>query len=518
MRPSTELTSRYRLESLIAAGGMGEVWRAVDQALDRPVAVKLLRPEYVHDPVILARFHAEAHYVGQLSDPGIAQVYDYADAGPASPAYLVMELVDGPSLAALLATGPLPPRRTADVLAQAAQALHAAHRGGVVHRDIKPGNLLIAADGRVKVTDFGIASSPRAASLTNTGALLGTMGYLAPERVSGQSATPASDLYALGVVGYECLTGQPPFQGEPLQVALAHRDQPFPALPGWCLGSPAGVALARLIMDMTAKDPALRPGSAAEVAARAAQIRGGVLPAARLGRAPQTRGDAPAGPGPRDVRLPGGPVPGDPLPEGRVPEGRVPEGRVRADRAPGGRTPGGRQAGPEPGTLAGAGPGRAPYRRGLLAAIFALAVLVAGVVAWQLTGLSRPQRAAAPAASSPAMRPDVARTVRVTDALVGQPVSAVQRALRAHGLRVQVQPVPDRLAAPGTVLRVSPTGRLATGHLVLLTVAVRPPAAASSAPSSQAGPTPPGTAGPGNVPPGRAKHGKGPPPGHSTHG
>ncbi len=290
MRPSTELTSRYRLESLIAAGGMGEVWRAVDQALDRPVAVKLLRPEYVHDPVILARFHAEAHYVGQLADPGIAQVYDYADVGPASPAYLVMELVDGPSLAALLATGPLPPRRTADMLAQAAQALHAAHRSGVVHRDIKPGNLLIAAGGRVKVTDFGIASSPRAASLTNTGALLGTMGYLAPERVSGQSATPASDLYALGVVGYECLTGQPPFQGEPLQVALAHRDQPFPALPGWCLGSPAGVALARLIMDMTAKDPALRPGSAAEVAARAVQIRDGVLPAARLGRAPQTQG------------------------------------------------------------------------------------------------------------------------------------------------------------------------------------------------------------------------------------
>ncbi len=226
MRPITELTSRYRLQSLIAAGGMGEVWRAVDQVLDRPVAVKLLRPEYVHDPVILARFHAEAHYVGQLSDPGIAQVYDYAGAGPASPAYLVMELVDGPSLAALLATGPLPPRRTADVLAQAAQALHTAHRSGVVHRDIKPGNLLIAADGRVKVTDFGIASSPRAASLTNTGALLGTMGYLAPERVSGQSARPASDLYALGVVGYECLTGQPPFQGEPLQVALAHRDQP----------------------------------------------------------------------------------------------------------------------------------------------------------------------------------------------------------------------------------------------------------------------------------------------------
>ncbi len=150
--------------------------------------------------MILARFHAEAHYVGQLADPGIAQVYDYADVGPASPAYLVMELVDGPSLAALLATGPLPPRRTADMLAQAAQALHAAHRSGVVHRDIKPGNLLIAAGGRVKVTDFGIASSPRAASLTIPGA---ARHHGLPGAGTGQRAVghPASDLYALGVVG-----------------------------------------------------------------------------------------------------------------------------------------------------------------------------------------------------------------------------------------------------------------------------------------------------------------------------
>jgi hypothetical protein len=519
MRPITELTSRYRLESLIAAGGMGEVWRAVDQALDRLVAVKLLRPEYAHDPVILARFHAEAHYVGQLSDPGIAQVYDYAGAGPASPAYLVMELVDGPSLATLLATGPLPPGRTADVLAQAAQALHTAHRSGVVHRDIKPGNLLIAADGRVKVTDFGIASSPRAASLTSTGALLGTMGYLAPERVSGQSATPASDLYALGVVGYECLTGRPPFQGEPLQVALAHRDQPFPALPGWCLRSPAGVALARLIMDMTAKDPLARPGSAAAVAARAGQIRDGVLPAtAWTGRAAQTRGDAPAGSGPRDVRRPAGRVPA-----GRVPAGPVPGRGLPGDRMPGRGLAGDRMPGPglaeaEPGTLAGAGPDRFPHRRGLLAGILALAALVAGVVAWQLTGLHLPQPAAAPAASSPAMRPAAARTVRVTAALVGQPVSAVQRALRARGLRVQVLARPDRLAAPGTVLRISPTGRLAAGHLVLLTVAVGPAAPPSSAPSSQAGSSPSGTAAPGSVPPGRAKHGKGPPSGHGGSG
>jgi eukaryotic-like serine/threonine-protein kinase len=471
MRPITELTSRYRLEALIAAGGMGEVWRADDQVLDRRVAVKLLRPEYVHDPVILARFRAEAHYVGQLSHPGIAQLYDYAEAGPVSPAYLVMELVDGPSLATLLAAGPLPPRRTADVLAQAALALDAAHRAGVVHRDIKPGNLLIAADGRVKMTDFGIAQSPRAASLTNTGALIGTMAYLAPERVSGQSATPASDLYALGVVGYECLTGQPPFQGEPLQVALAHRDQPFPGLPGWCLGSPAGVALARLIMDMTAKDPGRRPASAAEVAARAGRIRDGVLwpvldsGAGGLGQSPGTQPDA--------------------------------HGRAAPDRA---------------------APDRAPRRRGLLAGILVLAFLVAAVVAWQLISLRTPQPATVPIALAPASPSAVTRTVSVTAALVGQPVSVVQRELHVHGLRVLVQPQPDRLAAPGTVLRVSPTGRLPTGHLVLLTVAVRPSASPGSAPPSRAGATPSGTPSPSNVAPGRAKHSKGLPPGHGGGG
>lgn len=143
---------------------------------------------------------------------------------------------------------------------------------------------------------------------------------------------------------------------------------------------------------------------------------------------------------------------------------------------------------------------------------------MAGVVIWQLPALHTPRPTSAPAASSPAVRPAAARTVRVTAALVGQPVSAVQRALRAHGLRVQIQAQPDRQAAPGTVLRVSPTGRLAGGHLVLLTVAVRPPAAPSNVPSSQAGPTSSGPAAPGNVSPGRAKHGKGPPPGHSGDG
>ena len=273
MRLITELTGRYHLEELIAAGGMGEVWRAVDPILARPVAVKLLRPEYTHDEVTLARFRAEAQHAGLLNHPGIAQVYDYRDASRESPAYLVMELVAGPSLAAVLAAGRLGPARIADVMAQAAAALGAAHAAGVLHRDIKPGNLLIADDGQVKVTDFGIAHSARTENLTSTGALIGTMGYLAPERVSGGSATVASDLYALGIVGYECLTGQPPFRGEPLQVALAHRDQDLPEFPPWCLREPGGAELAALIADLTAKDPAARPATAAEVAARSRRIQ-----------------------------------------------------------------------------------------------------------------------------------------------------------------------------------------------------------------------------------------------------
>ena len=274
MQPTTERTGRYHLQELIAAGGMGEVWRAVDEALGRPVAVKLLRPEYSHDEVTLLRFRAEARNAGGLNHPGIAQVYDYEDATRDRPAYLVMELVSGPSLAGVLAGGQLDARHTADVLAQAAEALHAAHTAGVLHRDIKPGNLLIGPDGQVKVTDFGIAQSSRTGDLTRTGSLVGTMGYLAPERVAGRPATVASDLYALGIVGYECLTGHPPFQGEPLQVALAHRDQDLPGLPPWCLSQPGGAGLAALIARLTAKDPG-GLATAALVAEEARRIRDG---------------------------------------------------------------------------------------------------------------------------------------------------------------------------------------------------------------------------------------------------
>jgi len=256
--PGLLLEGRYRLDHRIAAGAMGEVWRATDLVLDRPVAVKLLRPGYAGHEEGLARFRAEARNAGLLSHPGIATVYDYREAAAPYPPYLVMELVDGPSLARLLDEGPLDPARTMGLIAQAAAALRAAHAAGLVHRDIKPGNLLVSQRGQVKITDFGIAQATGCAPLTRPGMLIGTPAYLAPERVAGVPATPAADLYALGIVAFQCLTGRLPFDGEPLAVAVAHQERPLPRLPS---SVPAEVAA--LVVSLAAKDPRARPASTA---------------------------------------------------------------------------------------------------------------------------------------------------------------------------------------------------------------------------------------------------------------
>ncbi len=252
------LGRRYALLEQIGAGGYSEVWRGTDMVLARPVAIKGLHLGC-----------AEAQHAGALSHENIARVYDYGEPAPPQPPFLVMELVAGPSLAGALASGPLDPGRSLDIVAQTASGLHAAHLAGLVHRDIKPGNLLLAPGGLVKISDFGIAYAADSAPVTGTGQLLGTPGYLAPERTMGTPATAASDLYALGVVAYECLAGAPPFTGPALAVALAHRERPLPPLPGWV---PADVAA--LVRELTAKDPADRPRSAGEVARRASQMAG----------------------------------------------------------------------------------------------------------------------------------------------------------------------------------------------------------------------------------------------------
>ena len=263
-----QLAGRYQLEDQIATGGYGQVWRATDVVLARVVAVKLLMTDHVQHPQALARFRTEAQRAGSLSHENIARIYDYVEPGSPEPPFLVMELVDGPSVAEVLAGGPIDAARAMHVVAGAAAGLQAAHEAGLVHRDIKPANLLLTRKGRVKVTDFGISYAVHSAPMTSTGMLLGTPGYLAPERLNGAGASAPADLYALGIVAYECLTGAPPFIGMPLEVAVAHRDQPLPPLPGTV---PPEVA--ELVARLTAKDPAARPGSAGEVARWAAQLR-----------------------------------------------------------------------------------------------------------------------------------------------------------------------------------------------------------------------------------------------------
>ena len=267
------LDGRYQLESRIATGGMGEVWRGLDQTLGRPVAVKLLRPEYAGDESFLVRFRGEARHAAGITHPGVASVYDYGEVvtdGDRPTAYLVMELVEGEPLSALLHREKrIPAEQTLDILGQAADALQAAHALGVVHRDVKPGNLLIRRDGAIKVTDFGIARAVDAAPLTATGIMMGTAYYVSPEQASGRTVTPASDVYSLGVVAYECLAGRRPFDDRnPIVVVMAHQQDTPPPLPA---DVPDPV---RALIEMAmAKDPSRRPPSAGAFARAAATIR-----------------------------------------------------------------------------------------------------------------------------------------------------------------------------------------------------------------------------------------------------
>jgi serine/threonine-protein kinase len=262
------LAGRYRLDEPIGDGRFSEVWRATDAALSRPVAVKLLHPAYAQQAEALARFRAEARHAAALWHENITHIYDYDEPAGGPQPYLVMERVDGPCLAGVLAGAPLDAARTMDVVAQAAAGLQAAHAIGLVHRDIRPGNLLLAARGTVKITGWGISHTIGSAPGTVTGIVTGTAEYLAPERIAGAQTGSADDLYALGVVAYECLAGAPPFVGEPPDVARAHRDHPVPPLHG-----PVPAEVSALVMQLVAKDPARRPGSAAEVAQRAGRLR-----------------------------------------------------------------------------------------------------------------------------------------------------------------------------------------------------------------------------------------------------
>jgi eukaryotic-like serine/threonine-protein kinase len=257
----TVMSERYTLTERIAGGGMGEVWAATDTVLDRAVAVKLLNPSLSQERGFVERFRAEARHSAALHHPNITTVFDYDQDG--ATAYLVMELVAGQPLSQIISErAPLSAQETSSILIQAASALEAAHQGGVVHRDVKPANILITPDGTAKLTDFGISRAVEAAPLTQAGEILGTAQYLSPEQALGQGATASSDIYALGVVGYEMLTGQRPFEADTLvATVLAHVNEPAPPLPD---AVPAGVA--DVIRACLAKAPENRPTSAAAVA------------------------------------------------------------------------------------------------------------------------------------------------------------------------------------------------------------------------------------------------------------
>jgi serine/threonine protein kinase len=256
---TTTLGGRYRLMRRIGAGGMGTVWEAEDRVLRRRVAVKILAESLCGNAGIAARFEREAQAAGRLTHPNIAQVFDYGEDDGCP--YIVLELVPGSTLRQILdARGRLPGDEVAAVGTQIADALAAAHSEGIVHRDVKPGNVMVAPDGRVKVMDFGIADAVWFEPITDTGAFLATAKYVSPEQATGGAATTASDVYSTGVVLYELLAGRPPFDGEsPFAVAHAHAYDVPPPLAR--LSPDAPEALVAEVEAAMQKDPRLRPSA-----------------------------------------------------------------------------------------------------------------------------------------------------------------------------------------------------------------------------------------------------------------
>jgi hypothetical protein len=438
------LGNRYELLAVLASGGMGQVWRARDVVLNRPVAVKILRSEFTGDPSFVTRFRAEAQHAALLHHPNIAAVFDYGELEEHGEhlAYLVMELVEGESLASLLARErTLDVPQTLSILRQTATALAVAHAAGVVHRDVKPGNVLVAPDGVVKIADFGIAWSASSVPLTRTGQVIGTAHYLSPEQASGGKASPASDVYALGAVAYECLAGRRAFEGEnSVQIAVKQiREEPDP------LPADVPVAVRGLVERAMVKDPAVR------FADGAALLRAVDEVAARL---PRSSGTVPIGTptgstGTAVMALPslGAAVGGVPSPAAR---------------------PAGRRA----------------LVRMFVGALAVLAVLGLAVALLQ----GDPQRAA----DDPATTPTTAPAVSVVAAdYLGKSIADVQAALVAKGLKVTVTPVPSSDVPAGQVTAVTPVGDLTRGASVEVAYAVPPVVVPTTPPPADTGAVPP---------------------------
>jgi serine/threonine-protein kinase len=484
---------RYELCTLIATGGMGQVWQARDLLLNRDVAVKVLRSEYTGDATFLARFRAEAQLSAGLVHPHIATLFDYGEVQPADGgehlAYLVMELVRGESLSRLLSReGRLPVGRTLDILRQSAAGLAAAHQAGVVHRDVKPGNVLLGADGRVAITDFGVAMSAASVPLTQTGQVIGTPYYLSPEQAQGGRATPASDVYALGVVGYECLAGRRPFDAETsVQVVLAQIHDAPPPLPD---DVPRPVR--RLVERALVKDPAARfPDGAAFRNAIEDVLSGhppaGAGPDARTSVRPDASTSAR-----RDTRTRVLPVVGPTRPRGTA---ELPPAHLRAAGAAAGPAAPAAGAHRQP----DGDPSPAGRRRLLvpLLALLAVAAVVLGAAQF-LGGAPSTAGSSAATGASAATTPATTTAAPTTTAAValvsvpagdyvGRPVGEVQAELTALGLQVSLQGQQTADVPDGQVTALDRDGRLTRGTAVTVSYAVAPP------PTTTAPPPPPAT-------------------------
>ncbi|MFE9692666.1 protein kinase [Micromonospora sp. NPDC005806] len=331
------LSDRYLLSERIATGGMGAVWKCTDTLLDRAVAVKVLLPSLVADPEFTTRFHAEARMLAALRHPGIVQVHDFGSATLADGSqvsYLVMEYVDGePLVTWIRRAGRLDPASTMSVVAQAAQALHTAHLAGIVHRDVKPGNLLVKRDGTVVLVDFGIARASTMAGITAAHMVLGTASYMSPEQAAGQPVSAATDVYALGVVAYFCLAGRPPFEGDnPLQVAMRHVQDEPPPLPQ---GTPPAVV--EVVRRSLAKRAGDRYPSGLAMAEAAQDARDVTLARLPVPPRPPWAVAGPAVPGPAALPTPGPPAapgPATPCQPGGTPSGGHPLPASAASPAP----------------------------------------------------------------------------------------------------------------------------------------------------------------------------------------
>lgn len=483
MRPTAGLTfgGRYELQSRIAIGGMGEVWRATDSIIGRTVALKILKDEYLGDPGFLERFRAEARHAALVNHEGIANVYDYGEEDGS--AFLVMELVPGEPLSAILEREhTLTTDRVLDIVAQTAAALHAAHSAGLVHRDIKPGNLLITPDGRVKITDFGIARVADQVPLTATGQVMGTVQYLSPEQASGHPASPSTDIYSLGIVAYECLAGRRPFTGESqVAIAMAQINEAPPELP-----STIAAPVRALVFSCIAKNPSDRPESAAHLARAAQALRRGdtaaateQVPAILLGDDERTvllaQQDAEA------TRL---------LPAGAT------AATVAASRLPprGGQPSAGRP-GAAPATTGKKRRRRGPWTAPLIALIVILLIVLGGTIVALInqTGQTKnpsasgaKTRTSAPATTSPSAADEY--MIISADSYSGLSFDAAAQKLAAAGNTAAPSQNQGKPATNpgqvGTVYDVNPTGNVRRSHPIQFTVygPMIPPSPPSAAP------------------------------------